>query len=140
MRAFPHKKITLTLYPGLPIPNHAARDGVRQTMVDYGINHYPTQFTIQTSGLSGRKQTNPRMGYILVKSYSSKITAGFTVSTAASVKPESMGSSDPLQALMETVKYGLEAGVKYLVLYEKDILDPVTQPAVKYAHQQLASR
>jgi hypothetical protein len=140
MQAFPHKKITLTLYPGLPIPNRAARDALRQDLVDYGVNRYPAQFNIQTSGLSGRKKMDPRLGYMLVKSYSSRITTGFTLSTAASVKPENMGSSDPLQALMGTVKYGLAAGVKYLVIWEKDILDPVTQPAVKYTHQQLAAR
>jgi hypothetical protein len=140
MQTFPHKKVTLTLYPGLPIPNEAARETVRQDLVDYGVRQYSAQFGIQTSGLSARKQMDPRMGYDLVKSYAGKITTGFTLGTAASVKPERLGGSDPRTALLDTINFGLEAGVKYLVIYEKDILDPALKSTIQYAHLQLTGQ
>jgi len=140
IQAFPSKNITLTLYPALPIPDRAARKTVRQDLVEYGVIHYPTQFGIQSSGLTARKAKNTRLGYELVKSYSGIITTGFGLGTAASSKPRRMGGTDPYQALLDTVDLGLAAGVKYLVIYEKDILDPVTQPVIQYAHEQLTGQ
>ncbi|HEX5417909.1 MAG TPA: beta-galactosidase, partial [Chloroflexota bacterium] len=137
VQAFPTTQIALTLYPGLPIPDASASDETRTTIPSAAEGKYGSKITIQTSGLSARKEDKPRIGYQTVQQYSQRTTVGFEMGTSATERPDRMGGQDATSALRGSIDFGLQAGAKYLEIYEKDVDNPGLQSIISYAHTAL---
>ncbi|HZQ98380.1 MAG TPA: beta-galactosidase [Chloroflexota bacterium] len=139
-QAFPNTQLAMTLYPGLPIPTAGSSDQTRQDAVALAVGKYPGKVALQTSGLSARKEDHPRLGYQLLQQNASRTVVGFEMGTSASAKPERMGGGDAVSALRRTIDFGLAGGARYLIVYEKDVLNPATQADLQYAHAALVGR
>jgi hypothetical protein len=135
-QAFPTTQISLTFYPGLPIPDSSAATATRVDLANFAFSHFGRHMAFQENGLSARKE-NPALGYDLVQQYSSKTSVGFEMGTSATEKPDQMGGSTPAAALQASVDLGLKAGANFLVIYEKDALNPDLQPILASAHSAL---
>lgn len=131
---FPKQYFSLALYPGLPIndqnrQDRAARRSTRQAVIEAGLA-YPSQFALQTSGLNPAKgNANGEGGYEIVKSYSGRIVTGFQMSS----------SHDSVKDLRQSADKGLAANIKYLQIYEKDILNPSMQQVLRNVQAELIS-
>jgi len=136
LRSFPTTQISLTFYPGLPIPDVSAESATRVDLANFAFSQYGQQVAFQENGLSARKGA-PSLGYDLVQQYSKKTTVGFEMGTSATEKPEQMGASNASSALQASVDLGLSAGVKFLEIYEKDELNPALQPILIQTHSTL---
>ena len=137
LRSFPTTQISLTFYPGLPIPDVSAESATRVDLANFAFSQYGQQVAFQENGLSARKGA-PSLGYDLVQQYSKKTTVGFEMGTSATEKPEQMGASTASSALLASVDLGLSAGVKFLEIYEKDELNPALQPILIQTHSTLS--
>lgn len=145
---FPNQYFGLALYPGLPINDQGQIDRnqravTRQKVIDEGLK-YPARFTLQTSGLNtGKKDDKGSGGYNIVLSYNGKIVTGFQMSTSATHKPAKMGDAkDPVNALKLSVDKGVkpnESGkrIKFLEIYEPDILNQQMQQVLQYGQRAL---
>lgn len=151
---FPKQLFSLALYPGLPINNlgqidNSQRSLTRQRVIDLGFNNYPSYFALQTSGLhagSTDGDDDGGAGYDIVRSYNGQILTGFQMSTSATRNPEKMGdATNPANALKLSVDKGLVPNsegevIKYLEIYEPDILNSTMQSVLAYAQQTLLSQ
>lgn len=146
-RIFPHQHFALALYPGLPINDQgqvdqSASTATRQAIIDLGASTYPNQFSLQTSGLNGSKQSTGG-GYDIVLNDNGKIATGFQMSTSATNKPAKMGdASNSINALKLSVDKGISPNssgetVSYLEIYETDIDNPDMQSVLQYGQQLL---
>ena len=135
-QSFPTTQISLTFYPGLPIPDGSAKTATRVDVANAAFTQYGQQMVFQENGLSARKDT-PALGYDLVQQYSAKTTVGFEMGTSATEKPDQMGGSTASAALQASVDLGLKAGVKFLEIYEKDELNPALQSILVQTHSAL---
>lgn len=147
---FPNQYFSLALYPGLPISSAGLQDiserpRSRQKVIDEGLR-YPSQFVLQTSGLhAGGTDTGDDggAGYDIVRGLSGRIITGFQMSTSATRNPAKMGDAgSPGNALLFSVKKGLtplgsNGLIRYLEVYEPDIISPLTQDALAYAAKAL---
>lgn len=129
---FPKQYFSLALYPGLPVNDSgrrdvAARQSTRQAVIAAGLA-YPSQFALQTSGLDAAKE-NAKGGYEIVKSYSGSIATGFQMSS----------SHDSANDLRQSASKGLAANIKYLQIYEPDILNPSMQEVLRRIQTELIS-
>ncbi len=136
VRSFPTTQISLTFYPGLPIPDAAAETATRVDVASFAFTNYGQHVTFQENGLSARK-ADPHLGYDLVQQYSTKTTAGFEMGTSATEKPDQMGGTTAASALQASVDLGLKAGIKFLEIYEKDGLNPALQSILASTHSAL---
>jgi hypothetical protein len=136
VQSFPTTQISLTFYPGLPIPDAAAETATRVDVANFAFTNYGQQVTFQENGLSARK-ADPHLGYDLVQQYSTKTTAGFEMGTSATEKPDQMGGNTATSALQASVELGLKAGIKFLEIYEKDGLNPDLQSILASTHSTL---
>ena len=136
VQAFPTTQISLTFYPGLPIPDAAAETATRSDVASFAFTNYGQHMAFQENGLSARKAT-ASLGYDLVQQYSNQTATGFEMGTSATEKPDQMGGSSAASALQASVKLGLKAGVTFLEIYEKDELNPALQSILADAHSEL---
>jgi len=136
--AFPFSQLAITLYPGLPIPDRDAGDKTRTNIAAAAVTQLGSKLAIQTSGLSARKEDHPLLAYELVQQYAQRTTIGFEMGTSATEKPDRMGGADPNTALRDSIDYGLNAGARYLVIYENDVTNPALQDTLRYAQSALA--
>jgi Beta-galactosidase len=136
MQSFPTTQISLTFYPGLPIPNASAETATRDDIAAFAFTNYGKHIAFQENGLSARKGPLS-LGYDLVQQYSSKANVGFEMSTSATEKPEQMGGSTAASALQASVDLGLKADIKFLEIYEKDELNPSLQSILNNIHSTL---
>jgi hypothetical protein len=147
-RLFPSQYVSLALYPGLPINgqgqrDHTERARTRQAVIDLGLEH-PNQFALQTSGLNASKESDGEGGYDIVRGYSGRIVTGFQLSTSATRNPTKMGdAASPADALRASIAKGLVANerkaiIRYLQIYEPDVLNPDTQPVLVEAAKALS--
>jgi hypothetical protein len=136
VQAFPTTQISLTFYPGLPIPDTSAETATRIDMASFAFMSYGRHVVFQENGLSARK-TALSLGYDLVKQYSNKTTVGFEMGTSATQKPDQMGGTSAASALQASVNLGLKAGVKFLEIYEMDELNPALQSILADTHSEL---
>jgi hypothetical protein len=136
-QSFPGTEISLTFYPGLPIPDAAAEAATRTDVANYAFTHFGQQMAFQENGLTARKENNASLGYDLVQQYSSKTTVGLEMGTSATDKPDQMGGSTAAVALQASVDLGLKAGVRFLEIYEKDELNPDLQSVLGSTHSAL---
>jgi hypothetical protein len=138
VKAFPTTQISLAFYPGLPIPDASAKTATRLDVAKFAFTSYGQQMTFQENGLSARKADSTALGYDLVQQYSGRTTTGFEMGTSATEKPDQMGGTTAASALQASVDLGLKAGIKFLVIYEKDELNPDLQSILADAHSKLA--
>ena len=82
VKSFPTTQISLTFYPGLPIPNASAKAATRVDVASFAYTNYGQHIAFQENGLSARKEA-PALGYDLVQQYSTKTTVGFEMGTSA---------------------------------------------------------
>lgn len=136
VQAFPRTQISLTFYPGLPIPDRSVETATRVDVAKFAFSHYGQHVAFQENGLSARKAT-PALGYDLVQQYSALTTGGFEMGTSATQKPDQMGGTNATSALQASVELGLKAGVQFLEIYETDELNPALQPILVDAHAAL---
>jgi hypothetical protein len=136
VQSFPTTQISLTFYPGLPIPDASAETATRVDLANFAFTHYGRSVAFQENGLSARK-ASPALGYDLVQQYSAKTTVGFEMGTSGTEKPERMGGTTAASALQASVALGLKAGVQFLEIYEKDALNPDLQSILADAHSAL---
>ena len=136
VQSFPTTQISLTFYPGLPIPDATAETATRVDVANFAFSNYGQHVAFQENGLSARKAA-PSLGYDLVQQYSTKTTSGFEMSTSATQKPDQMGGTTAASALQASVDLGLKAGIKFLEIYETDELNPVLQSILANAHSAL---
>lgn len=132
---FPNQHFSLALYPGLPIPSREERERVRQAVANIGINSYPSQFSLQTSGLNPLKDDDEGAGYQLVKQNQNKVLTGFMMSASFTEKQSKYG--DPTTALEDAIERGMAAGARYLEVYEGDVLNPNLQSILANANNTL---
>jgi hypothetical protein len=141
---FPHQYFSLALHPALPIPNGSQRAAAREAIVGLGLQ-YPRQFALQADGLNGNA-ADEKYGYRAVRDHSGRVATGFMMTTAATLRPERMGASnDPVDNLRLSIKTGLVPndqgqGIKYLEIYEPDVVNPAMQQVLHEAQQQLLKR
>jgi hypothetical protein len=136
VQAFPTTQISLTFYPGLPIPDTSAVTATRVDVAGFAFANYGQHVAFQENGLSARKAA-PSLGYDLVQQYSAKTTVGFEMGTSATEKPDQMGGTTAASALQASVDLGMKAGIKFLEIYEKDELNPDLQSILADAHSAL---
>lgn len=136
--AFPTTRKSLTLYPWLPFPNARAAQRAREELLAEAVRRYGQGVTIETDGLSARREERLPRAHGLIEHYSRHITTGFMMSTSATKRPERMGGSDSVEALAESVRLGLRAGAGYLLIYEDDLLNPELAATVDEAHRALS--
>jgi hypothetical protein len=136
VQALPTTQVALTFYPGLPIPDKTAETAIRVDVSRFAFSMYGQHVTFQENGLSARKGT-PSLGYDLVQQYAGQATTGFEMGTSATQKPEQMGGATAVAAFQASVDLGLQAGVKFLEIYEPDALNPALQPTLAAAHAAL---
>jgi hypothetical protein len=136
IQSFPATQISLTFYPGLPIPDASAGNATRGDVADFAFAHYGRQMAFQENGLSARKDS-PSLGYDLVQQYSTKTGVGLEMGTSATDKPDQMGGSTAASALQASADLGLKAGISFLEVYEKDALNPDLQSILASAHSAL---
>jgi len=138
---FPHQYFSLALHQGLPIPRPNQRAYVRDQVISLGLQ-YPSRFALQTDGLNGNR-ADATFGYRAVRDHSGQLVTGFMMTTAATLRPQIMGpSSDPVEDLRLSIKTGLVPNdqgqvIKYLEIYEPDIINPAMQQVLHDAQQQL---
>jgi len=130
---FPSQYFSLAFYPGLPIPDRSQRDRVRREVATYAAQTYPAQSAIQTSGLNPLKEEDEGAGYQLVKEFGQQyhLLTGFMMSSAFTEKENKYGPARV--ALAESIDRGLAAGIKYLEIYEADVLNPSLQDELQRA-------
>ncbi|MBI4065532.1 beta-galactosidase [Candidatus Gottesmanbacteria bacterium] len=147
---FPNQYFSLALYPGLPISSAgfmdvSERPRSRQKVIDEGLR-YPSQFALQTSGLhagGADSGDDGGAGYDIVRGLSGRIVTGFQMSTSATRNPVKMGDAgSPGNALLLSVKKGLtplgsNGSIRYLEVYEPDIINPSMQDALSYGAKAL---
>lgn len=144
---FPNQHFSLALYPGLPINekgeiDNQERSKTREQVINLGLN-YPRQFSLQTSGLNAGKDDDGA-GYDIVRSHSGQIVTGFQMSTSATRNPEKMGNPDsPARALKLSIDKGLKPNekgkvIKYLEIYEPDVLNPDIQSVLEYGLKMMS--
>jgi Beta-galactosidase len=136
VQSFPTTQISLTFYPGLPIPDASAETATRVDVASIAFTNNGQHVAFQENGLSARKAA-PSLGYDLVQQYSTKTTVGFEMGTSATEKPDQMGGTTAASALQASVDLGLKAGIKFVEIYEKDELNPALQSILTYAHSAL---
>jgi hypothetical protein len=138
---FPHQYFSLALHPALPIPDARHKSSVREEIVSLGLQ-YPSRFALQADGLNANKASE-KYGYNAVRDHSGQIATGFMMTTAATLRPERMGpTGDPVDGLRRSIELGLGPNasgraIKYLEIYEPDVLNPVMQQVLQEARQQL---
>ena len=97
-----------------------------------------------SGGLNASKESDGEGGYDIVHGYNGRIVTGFQLSTSAMRNPEKMGdASSPANALRASIGKGLvpnERGaiIRYLQIYEPDVLNPDAQPVLVEAAKVLA--
>jgi hypothetical protein len=138
VQSFPTTQISLTFYPGLRIPDAAAVTATRVDVAGFAFANYGKHVAFQENGLSARK-AGPSLGYELVQQYSTKTTVGFEMGTSATAKPDQMGGTAPAEALNASVNLGLQAGAKFLEIYEGDELNADLQSILAQTHSTLTS-
>jgi hypothetical protein len=136
VQAFPTTEISLTFYPGLPIPDASAETATRIDIANFAFTTYGRQVVFQENGLSARKAALS-LGYDLVQQYSNKTTVGFEMGTSATQKPDQMGGTSAVSALQASVNLGMKAGAKFLEIYEQDELNPAIQSILADTHSEL---
>jgi hypothetical protein len=138
---FPHQYFSLALHPSLPIPDNSQRSFAREQIINLGLQ-YPSQFALQADGLNSNG-ADEKFGYRAVREHSGQVATGFMMTTAATLRPERMGSSsDPVNNLRLSIKTGLIPNdhgqvIKYLEIYEPDVVNPAMQSVLHEAQQQL---
>jgi hypothetical protein len=138
--AFPRQYFSLALHRGLPIPNQKEANTIRDKIINLGLK-YPGQFALEEDGLNSLKAET--YGYRVVLDYSGQIVTGFMMTTAATLRPQRMGSSsNPADDLAASINTGLVPNskgqiVKFLEIYEPDILNSNMQNALQAAQVQL---
>jgi hypothetical protein len=141
---FPHQYFSLALHQSLPIPAGTQRAETREQVVSLGLQ-YPRQFALQADGLNSNA-ADEKYGYRSVREHSGRVATGLMMTTAATLRPERMGaSSDPVENLRLSIKTGMVPNdqgqvVKYLEIYEPDIVNPSMQQVLREANQQLLKR
>jgi hypothetical protein len=136
VQSFPTTQISVTFYPGLPIPDTAAETATRVDVANFAFASYGQHIAFQENGLSARKAA-PSLGFDLVQQYAARTTAGFEMSTAATEKPDQMGGTTAPLAFQASVNLGLKAGINFLEIYEKDELNPDLQSILSDVHATL---
>ncbi len=137
---FPRQYFSLALHRGLPIPNRSEANTIRDKIIILGLG-YPNQFALEEDGLNSLKAET--YGYRVVLDYNGQIVTGFMMTTAATLRPQRMGSSsNPADDLGASINTGLVPNsrgqiAKYLEIYEPDVLNPTMQTALQAAQAQL---
>jgi hypothetical protein len=138
---FPHQYFSLALHAGLPIPRTRQRAYVRDQVLSLGLQ-YPRQFALQADGLNSQR-AEETFGYSAVREHSGQVATGFMMTTAVTLRSQQMGpSSDPVENLRRSIEAGLVPNsqgqvIKYLEIYEPDIINPSMQQALHEGQQQL---
>jgi hypothetical protein len=139
---FPRQYFSLALHPALTIPNNQEKTSAREQIISLGLT-YPGQFALQADGLNNTG-AEEKFGYRVVREHSGQVATGFMMSTAATSKPQRMGtSSDPATDLQQSIGVGLTPNdqgrtINYLEIYEADIVNPSMQQALHAAQLQLS--
>jgi hypothetical protein len=136
VQSFPTTQVSLTFYPGLPIPDASATNETRVEVANFAFTSFSAHVAFQENGLSARKSA-PSLGYDLVQQYSAQTTTGFEMGTSATEKPDQMGGKTAKAALQASVDLGLKAGIKFLEIYETDGLNPDLQAILAHTHSAL---
>ena len=136
VQSFPTTQISLTFYPGLPIPDASAETATRVDVANFAFSNYGQRMAFQENGLSARKVA-ASLGYDLVQQYSARTSVGFEMGTSATEKPDQMGGTTAASALQSSVDLGLKADIKFLEIYEKDELNPDLQSILADVHSTL---
>lgn len=110
---FPHQQICLHISPLHSIGTGAA---VR-TIVQYGVEKYPEQFTIQNCRLDGRSDNTKMFSYRVIMEFKDKVHNGFQNVAGWKSQPERQGSMEM------TVLNFVRADAEYLELWDNDGAD-----------------
>lgn len=147
--AFGKKKII-----AVAVQNVFSDDSVAKDIVDYGYNTYGNKFGVMGLWLDAQDYSqNTLMLNLknLIKSYSDKTFTGYQtvwlVTTDPSDRMNCSQYADLVTGLCDdnckdkclrgAVDNGLADGVKYVEIYEPDILAQGLQAAIEYAHEKL---
>jgi len=107
--AFPKQEISLHLSKVLDLP-----PSFQESVIDYGLDKYPTRFSIQSCQLTGRKEDTGSMTYDLVQKYRDRAHHGFQ-SLAGLNRPDGRMGSPEIAALNL-----VHAGAEYWELWHGD--------------------
>jgi hypothetical protein len=141
---FPRQYFSLALHLGLPIPDRTQRAYVRDQILSLGLQ-YPSQFALQADGLNG-DPSKETYGDRVVRDYSGQVVTGFMMDTSALLRSQQMGAEgDPPLALRKSIDKGMgpnDSGqhIKYLEIYETDVLADEMQPVLRYGASLVARK
>lgn len=121
--AFPNHGLAVDI--SIPLYN----DGSLEEILSYGARTVPGRFCIQGNWLSDHTREGFPL-YRLIKDYSKTTPVGFQM--LGPNRPDSTTS------LREAIDRGVEAGARYLEIYESDFQDPDRSDDLRYAAQRLA--
>jgi len=121
-KAFPGRYLAVDI--AVPLYN----DGSLEEILTYGTRTSPGRFCIQGNWLSDRTRKESPL-YRLIQDYSKTTPVGFQM----------LGSTGPASAgaLREAIDRGIEAGARYLEIYESDFLNPERSDDLRYAAKRL---
>jgi hypothetical protein len=122
-KSFPNSCLAVDI--SIPLYN----DGSLEEILSYGARTVPGRFCIQGNWLSDHTREGFPL-YRLIKDYSKTTPVGFQM--LGPTGPDSVGS------LREAIDRGIEAGARYLEIYESDFQDPEQTDDLRYAAQRLA--
>jgi hypothetical protein len=122
-KAFPDQYLAVDI--SIPLYN----DGSLEEILSYGARTYPGRFCIQGNWLSDHTREGFPL-YRLIKDYSKTTPVGFQM--LGPTRPDSAG------ALREAIDRGIEAGARYLEVYESDFQNPERSDDLRYAAKRLA--
>lgn len=138
---FPRQYFSLALHPALPIPDSSQKTYVREQIISLGLR-YPRQFALQADGLNSNG-ADEKYGYRAIIDHNGQVVTGFMMSTSATLRSQKMGtSSNPVSDLHISIDTGLVPNsqnqtIKYLEIYEPDIVNPSMQEVLREAREKL---
>jgi hypothetical protein len=141
---FPNQYVSLSLGFGLNINERGKQDGrerkpTKEAVIEEGISLLGRRFVLQNSNLDGNPEPErgPH-GVPLLISYNGRIVTGLQLRTSCVHNSGNMGAEgDPPLALKKAINRGTapnDAGhrIKYLEIYEPDVVAEEMQPVLRY--------
>jgi hypothetical protein len=137
---FPNQFVSLSVGSGIKLNEQGKiepRQGIRtrQAIIDHAIRLLGSRFILQNSDLHGGPDQHPATAFVM--GYTARINTGLEMRCPAERGSLAMGAeSDPPLALRKSIDKGVPnkpgPHVKYLEIYEADVLADEMQPVLRY--------
>ena len=149
--SFPSQYTSLSLYPGLSIPDKSQLKATPESVINAGAATFGTKFALQANGLAYASGGPKDTMYQLVSENSGKMVTGFQLIDSATNPahwsteggPSAATAAQALQNALDaglTSKAGAPTNVDFLEIYEDDVDAARTEACVQAVLQSTALR